>query len=103
MGKVDGVLGIRYSFPQQRKAVIMEKLILMLCIFALLAGCSSSSEPQPQSGKKDQGREETKKLEGASAVGYDGKAIRKSVDNTLDKSEEHNKALDKAFKSDGEK
>jgi uncharacterized lipoprotein len=75
----------------------MNSGIIMLCtIVALLAGCSSSS--QPQSVEKDQGRAETKKLEAASAVGYDGKAIRKSVDNTLDKNDDHNRELDKELK-----
>lgn len=79
----------------------MKNRIILLCtVAAFLAGCSSSS--QPQSGEKDQGREETKKLEAASAVGYDGKAVRKSVDNTLNKNDDHNQDLDKAMKSDTE-
>jgi hypothetical protein len=79
----------------------MKNKIIMLCTIALLAGCSSSS--QPQSGEKSQGREETKKLEGASAVGYDGKAIRKNVDNTLNRTDDHNQELDKALKSGTER
>ncbi|MCM2357856.1 MAG: hypothetical protein NDI77_06885 [Geobacteraceae bacterium] len=79
----------------------MNNRIVLLCtIVVFLAGCSSSS--QPQSGEKDRGREETKKLEGASAVGYDGTAIRKNVDNTLNKNDDHNQDLDKAMKSDTE-
>lgn len=76
----------------------MNNRMIILCIFAcLLTACSSSS--QPQGGEKYQGREETKKIEGASAVGYDGTAIRKSVDNTLNKNDDHNQDLDKAVKS----
>jgi hypothetical protein len=76
----------------------MKNGIIMLCtIVAFLAGCSSSN--QPQSGEKYQGRGETKKLEGASAVGYDGTAIRKNVDKTLNKNDDHNLDLDKAMKS----
>jgi hypothetical protein len=79
----------------------MKNGIIMLCIFAAFsAGCSSSS--QPQSGDKYRGRGETKKLEGASAVGYDGTAIRKNVDNTLNKNDDHNQDLDKAIKSGSE-
>ena len=75
----------------------MKSRILLLCtIAALLAGCSSSS--QPPGGENYQGRAETKKLEGASAVGYDGKAIRKNVDNTLNRTDDHNQALDKELK-----
>ncbi|GAB7025619.1 hypothetical protein [Geotalea toluenoxydans] len=80
------------------------KAIIMLCALAtILAGCSSSS--QPQGSEKYQGREETKKLEGASAVGYDGTAIRRNVDNTLNKNDDRNQDLDEAMKSasDGQK
>ena len=80
----------------------MSNRIMMICTIAvLLAGCSSSS--QPQSREKSQGREETKTLEGASAVGYDGKAIRRSVDNALNKTDDRNQELDKELKSDTEK
>ncbi len=79
----------------------MKNKILILCTIAFLAGCSSSS--QPQGGEKYQGREETKKLEGASAAGYDGTAVRKSVDSTLNKNDDHNQDLDKALKSSEDK
>jgi hypothetical protein len=77
--------------------------IIMLCTIAFLVGCSSSSQPQSGEKEKYQGREETKKLEGASAVGYDGKAIRKNVDNTLNRTDDHNQELDKALKSGTER
>ncbi len=80
----------------------MKNWLVMLCILAPLAGCNPSSQP-PQSGDEYKGREETKKLEGASAVGYDGKAIRKNVDNTLNKNDDHNKDMDKAIKLEPEK
>lgn len=81
----------------------MKAIIVLCAITAILAGCSSPS--QPQGGEKYQGREETKKLEGASAVGYDGTAIRRNIDNTLNKNDDHNQDLDKAMKSatDGQK
>ena len=79
----------------------MKISIIALCIgAAAVAGCSSSSKPQESSTY--QGREETKKLEGASAVGYDGTAIRKGVDSTLNKNDDHNRDLDKAVKAGGE-
>ena len=74
----------------------MKTFILMLCLVSFLAGCNSSQAPAPE---KYQGRDETRKLEGASAVGYDGTAIRKNVDNTLDKSDEHSQNLDNAAKA----
>ena len=73
----------------------MKAFIIMICI-SFLAGCNSSQPPAPE---KYQGRDETRKLEGASAVGYDGTAIRKNVDNTLDKSDEHSQNLDNAAKA----
>jgi len=71
--------------------------LITLCIgAALIAGCSSSNQPQESSTY--QWREETKKLEAASAVGYDGTAIHRSVDSTLNRNDDHNRALDKALK-----
>lgn len=79
----------------------MKKCILTLCtIIALLAGCSASD--QQQRTEKYEGRKETKTLEGASAVGYNGTAIRKKVDISLDKNDSHNQELDKAQKSTDE-
>lgn len=74
----------------------MKTTILMIAIIALLTGCNSSQPPTPE---KYQGRQETKKLEGASAVGYDGTAIRKNVDNSLNKNDDHNQGLDNAVKA----
>lgn len=75
----------------------MNKIIFACIVTAFFTACNSST--QPQGGEKYQGREETKKLEGASAAGYDGTAVRKSVDNTLNKNDGHNQDLDKAMKS----
>jgi hypothetical protein len=76
----------------------VRKEILLLCTAAVcLAGCSTSEQ---QSAEKYQGREETRKLEGASAAGYDGTAVRKSVDNTLNKNDDHNRDLDKTLKGE---
>jgi hypothetical protein len=67
-----------------------------------MAGCNSSKPPVVE---KYQGREETKKLEGASAGGYDGTAIRRNVDTTLNKTDERGLEMDKNLKSssDGQK
>ena len=78
----------------------MSKLMTMFTIAALFAGCSSSN--QPQSVQSSPGRKETKSLEAASAAGYDGKAIRKGVDATLNKNDEHNQDLEKELKSGSE-
>jgi hypothetical protein len=80
----------------------MGKVIVMMCAIALLlAGCSPSSPPQSQAAPQQQGRRETKGLEGASAVGYDGKAIRRSVDTTLNKNDDRNQELEKELKAGG--
>ena len=72
------------------------RLIQILFIAALSLGCSKAEEQ----GAKYGGRSETKKLQGADAAGYDGTAIRKSVDNTLNKNDQHNESVDKALKAD---
>lgn len=74
----------------------MKTTFLMICLVSLLSGCNSGQSPTPE---KYQGRQETRKLEGASAVGYDGTAIRKNVDNSLNKNDEHNQNLDNAAKT----
>ena len=76
----------------------MTKQTVLICtIAALLAACTTSSEPQV--GEKYQGRSDTKKIEAATAVGYDGTAIRKNVDKSLNKNDEHGENLDKALKA----
>jgi hypothetical protein len=75
------------------------KLFFLMIIAALLFGCSKAEEQRP----KYEGRSESKGLQGADAVGYDGTAIRKNVDNTLNKTDQHNESVDKALKGEGEK
>jgi len=65
--------------------------IMMLAVLSF--GCSKTEE-----SAKYEGRSETKKLQGADAAGYDGTAIRKSVDNTLNKTDQHNDTVDKSLK-----
>jgi hypothetical protein len=78
----------------------MKTFFLLLCtIIPLLTGCNSGQSQTPQ---KYLGRDETKTLEGASAVGYDGPAIRKNVDKTLNRNDEHNQNLNNAIKTDND-
>lgn len=72
------------------------RLFILALLAALTGGCSKTEEKR----SSYEGRSETKKLQGADAVGYDGTAIRKSVDNSLNKSDQHNESMDKALKSD---
>lgn len=68
--------------------------LFMLMMAMLMSGCNPPEEP----AARYEGRSETKKLQGADAVGYDGTAIRKSVDNTLDKTDQHVESVDKTLK-----
>ena len=78
----------------------MKTFFLMLCTINLfLAGCNSG---QPTAPEQYRGRDETRKLEGASAAGYDGTAIRKNVDKSLNRNDEHNRNLDNAIKTDND-
>lgn len=79
----------------------MKRALFLTGCLLVTAGCNSS---QPPLAEKYQGREESKKLEGAAAVGYDGTAIRKNVDNTLNKTDDRGQEMDKALKNgDGQK
>ena len=76
---------------------LYEHMIYVSLLLACFVGCDS--EPNEPKGKaKDQGREETKKIEAVSAVGYDGKAIRQQVDKMLDDNERRNRELEEAAK-----
>lgn len=67
------------------------KKISILTVILLLTACSK--EPPPS--KPDTGRPETRSIEAADAVGYNGKAIRKKVDGALDANDAHNAELEK--------
>ena len=75
------------------------KLLFLVMIVALMFSCSKAEEPST----KYEGRSESKKLQAADAVGYDGAAIRKNVDNTLNKTDQHNESVDKALNGGEEK
>lgn len=65
-------------------------LIALMCV--ALCGCGSEKE-KPQAEEK--GRPDTKAVEAARAVGYDGKQMRKAVDKALNGTEERNRELEK--------
>ncbi len=66
-----------------------------VCLLSLcLVGCGETESKTAK--KQDTGRSETKKLEAASGVGYDGQALRKSVDKMLDQRDKHNADLEDA-------
>jgi len=76
---------------------LYEHMIWASLLLVSIVGCYS--EPNEPKGKaKDQGREETKKIEAVGAVGYDGKAIRKQVDKMLDENERRIQELEEVAK-----
>lgn len=76
------------------------KPLSLACILVSLAACGDPpAQPQPQpTSTAPEKHPETKKLEAADAAGYDGKALRDSVDKTLDTRDEQRKALEEAQK-----
>jgi hypothetical protein len=76
----------------------MKMVMLMAACLLTISGCTSGQKAESE---KYTGREETRKLEGASAVGYDGTAIRKTVDGALNKNDDHVREMNNALKSGG--
>ena len=68
-------------------------LIILLC-----AACSSGhQEPASKAAPAMQGREETKNIRALDAVGVEGTAISKQVDQALDANDKRKEQLDKAM------
>ena len=64
----------------------------ILCLTCFMVSCSDKSKTSTSESAPTQaaGRAETRGLEGASAVGYDGATIRHQVDNALNKNDAQN-------------
>lgn len=73
--------------------------IMGVAVIVLLQACSQ--EPPPAKAP-DTGRPETRNIEAADAMGYNGKAIRKKVDGALDANDAHNAELEKQMQQTGE-
>ena len=74
-------------------------LALLLCLTVFFVSCgekpnSSTSDSAPP---QTTGRAETRGLEAAGAVGYDGAAFRREVDNALNKTDVQNAETRKAM------
>lgn len=69
---------------------------LSCLVFAMLfvLSCGSGS-PAPKAKDVPQGRPETRVVEGASAVGYNGSQMRKKIDKVIDRTEERSREIDK--------
>ncbi len=73
----------------------MSRLICVLTFALIAAGCGGKVEDaKPPAANVDQGRKETKSLQAADAVGYEGKAIRKKVDAALNANDARNQQLE---------
>ncbi len=70
------------------------RLFSLLFLAFLVLSCGSGSPP-PKAGDTTQGRPGTKIVEGASAVGHNGSQMRKKIDRVLDRSDEHNREIEK--------
>lgn len=68
------------------------KYVTLLVLLAVLSACGGEQVEE----KSYEGRTETKKLQAIEAVGYDGDALQKNVDQLLDQNEARNKQLEEA-------
>jgi hypothetical protein len=74
-------------------------IAFLFCLSLFMVSCgdkpkAATSESTPPQAA---GRSETRGLEAASAVGYDGAAIRHQVDNALNKTDAQNAEMKKAM------
>ncbi len=69
---------------------------LSLVLITVLLGACSAPAPPPAANTQtqDAGRPETKSIQVADAVGYDGTAIRGKVDAALDQNDQHAADID---------
>jgi len=70
------------------------RLFVIAISMGLILGCGSGS-PAPKAKDAAPGRAETKVVEGASAVGFNGSQMRKKIDKVLDRTEERSKEIEK--------
>lgn len=70
------------------------RLFAVAVSMGLILGCGSGS-PAPKPKDAAPGRAETKVVEGASAVGYNGSQMRKKIDKVIDRTEERSREIDR--------
>jgi Holliday junction resolvasome RuvABC DNA-binding subunit len=69
--------------------------LLIVSIFLFVAGCDYFKEAQKENTYK--GRKETANVQALDAVGYNGTAVRKSVDKIMDVNDARNKEIEKVI------
>ena len=70
------------------------RLFCLVITILFVLGCGSGN-PAPKAQGTPEGRSETKVVEGATAVGYNGSQMRKKIDKTLDQNDARNKEIEK--------
>ncbi|OPY90632.1 MAG: hypothetical protein A4E73_02396 [Syntrophaceae bacterium PtaU1.Bin231] len=73
---------------------LSSRLFVFVISMGLILGCGSGS-PAPKARDAAPGRAETKAVEAASAVGYNGSQMRKKIDRVLDRNDERNREIEK--------
>jgi len=75
-------------------------LPLLLAVFCfLLTGCGADQSQSPRAETTNtSSRQDTKAIEAARMMGYDGKQMRQSVDKALNGTEARNKELEEVAK-----
>jgi len=73
---------------------MLRRLFALAISMGLILGCGSGS-PAPKAKEAAPGRAETKVVEGASAIGYNGSQMRKKIDKVIDRTEERGKEIEK--------
>ena len=68
----------------------MRHITIFLCLLAVVA----CQKEEPLKTDSDTGRAETRSLEAADPIGYNGKEVRKKVDGALNANDAHNAQLE---------
>jgi len=74
-----------------RKAVFL----LMMTISIFTAGCNIPKPQLNESNNEPAGRKETIAVQAADFAGYNGKAVRKTIDKVLDQNDRRQKEIDR--------
>jgi hypothetical protein len=85
------------SVPEAIDMKITLALLLCLTVFLISCGDKPKASTSDSAPSHATGRAETRGLEAAGAVGYDGAAIRHEVDNALNKTDVQNAETRKAM------
>jgi hypothetical protein len=79
------------------KILISLKLLsIAFATILLSSGCEKKTAGNPDSQGKSEVHENTKPLQAADLVGYDGTKLRKSVDKAVQDNDKHNQELEDA-------